>query len=149
MQSNNGLYKVNIFDPETEEWVRRREPCTLSNWRKDPFGAQLRSELESLPQVERAFPGTRAIAFGHLGDGNVHFNVRAPAGASGSTPTSATIRGGFVVTEPAAVLGGRAVLVTGPGLRCGTVLPVRALWPFDPAAPAKLRRALEHLGQAR
>ena len=28
----------------------------------------------------RAFPGTRVIAFGHLGDGNVHFNVRAPGG---------------------------------------------------------------------
>lgn len=27
--------------------------------------------------IER-FPGTRPIAFGHLGDGNVHFNVRAP-----------------------------------------------------------------------
>ncbi|MES2033820.1 MAG: HPr kinase/phosphorylase [Pseudomonadota bacterium] len=26
-------------------------------------------------------------------------------------------------------------------------LPVRPLWPFDPAAPAKLRRALEHLGR--
>jgi len=32
--------------------------------------------------VEGEFPGTRVIAFGHLGDGNVHFNVRAPAGAS-------------------------------------------------------------------
>jgi FAD/FMN-containing dehydrogenase len=31
--------------------------------------------------VEARFPGTRVIAFGHLGDGNVHFNVRAPEGA--------------------------------------------------------------------
>jgi hypothetical protein len=38
MQSNNGLYKVNIFDPETESWIKRREPCTRSNWREDPFG---------------------------------------------------------------------------------------------------------------
>jgi len=30
--------------------------------------------------VEARFPGTRVIAFGHLGDGNVHFNVRAPLG---------------------------------------------------------------------
>ena len=28
-------------------------------------------------EVERAFPGTIASAFGHLGDGNVHFHVRA------------------------------------------------------------------------
>jgi hypothetical protein len=38
MQSNNGLYKVNIFDPETEEWIERREPCTRSKWAADPFG---------------------------------------------------------------------------------------------------------------
>jgi FAD/FMN-containing dehydrogenase len=35
----------------------------------------------AVPAVEAAFPGTRAIAFGHLGDGNVHFHVLAPAGA--------------------------------------------------------------------
>jgi len=35
----------------------------------------------------------------------------------------------------------------GETLDClGIVLPVRPLWPFDPAGPAKLRRALEHLG---
>jgi FAD/FMN-containing dehydrogenase len=31
-------------------------------------------------EVEQAFPGVRVLAFGHLGDGNVHFNVRAPEG---------------------------------------------------------------------
>ena len=41
MQSNNGIYKVNIFDPNTEEWVPRSEPCTRSNWARDPFGTQL------------------------------------------------------------------------------------------------------------
>jgi FAD/FMN-containing dehydrogenase len=30
------------------------------------------------PKVEAAFPGTRVVAFGHLGDGNVHFHVKAP-----------------------------------------------------------------------
>ena len=32
---------------------------------------------EASAAVERAFPGTVASAFGHLGDGNVHFHVRA------------------------------------------------------------------------
>jgi hypothetical protein len=41
MQSNNGLYKVNIFDPDTETWVPRKEPCTRANWRRDPFGKEL------------------------------------------------------------------------------------------------------------
>ncbi len=33
--------------------------------------------------LESRFPGTKAVAFGHLGDGNVHFHMRAPAGATG------------------------------------------------------------------
>lgn len=32
------------------------------------------------PEMERRFEGTKAIAFGHLGDGNVHFHVLAPVG---------------------------------------------------------------------
>lgn len=38
--------------------------------------------LAASPALEAEFPGTRAIAFGHLGDGNVHFHVLAPAGAT-------------------------------------------------------------------
>jgi FAD/FMN-containing dehydrogenase len=33
--------------------------------------------VEAARAVEAAFPGTQASAFGHLGDGNVHFHVRA------------------------------------------------------------------------
>lgn len=32
--------------------------------------------------IEAAWPGTQAIAFGHLGDGNVHFHVISPAGSA-------------------------------------------------------------------
>ena len=35
----------------------------------------------AVPLVERRFTGTRALAFGHLGDGNVHFHVQAPKDA--------------------------------------------------------------------
>ena len=38
--------------------------------------------LESKQAVESAFPGTTASAFGHLGDGNLHFHVRAGSRAS-------------------------------------------------------------------
>ena len=39
----------------------------------------------AVPQVEAAFPGVRAVAFGHLGDGNVHFHVIAPPGTERGT----------------------------------------------------------------
>jgi FAD/FMN-containing dehydrogenase len=36
---------------------------------------------QAAPAIEREFPGTQALGFGHLGDGNIHFHVLAPAGA--------------------------------------------------------------------
>jgi FAD/FMN-containing dehydrogenase len=35
----------------------------------------------AVPAIEADWPGTEAVAFGHLGDGNVHFHVIAPPGA--------------------------------------------------------------------
>ena len=32
-------------------------------------------------QLEQAYPGVRLVNYGHLGDGNLHYNVQAPAGA--------------------------------------------------------------------
>jgi FAD/FMN-containing dehydrogenase len=34
------------------------------------------------PQLQAAFPGCRLVCFGHLGDGNLHFNVAPPAGVA-------------------------------------------------------------------
>lgn len=45
-----------------------------------PVAAMPDFMLAAAPEVEAAFPGARILAFGHLGDGNVHFNVRSPAG---------------------------------------------------------------------
>ena len=38
--------------------------------------------IEAAAAAEAAFPGTTASSFGHLGDGNVHFHVRAQKGTS-------------------------------------------------------------------
>jgi hypothetical protein len=56
MQSDNGLYKVNVFDPETETWVKRAEPCTLANWRRDPFGQQLFARDPNAPFYDNCDP---------------------------------------------------------------------------------------------
>lgn len=34
----------------------------------------------AVPLFETEFPGTTAVSFGHLGDGNIHFHILAPAG---------------------------------------------------------------------
>lgn len=46
-----------------------------------PVSAMPAFVVDAGREVESKFAGARVIAFGHLGDGNIHFNVRAPAGA--------------------------------------------------------------------
>jgi hypothetical protein len=36
MNSNNGLYRVTIFDPETETWKPRPEGCHRAAWAAAP-----------------------------------------------------------------------------------------------------------------
>jgi FAD/FMN-containing dehydrogenase len=45
-----------------------------------PVAAMPRFMIEAAAACDARFPGTRASGFGHLGDGNVHFHVRAPRG---------------------------------------------------------------------
>jgi len=45
-----------------------------------PVDAMPRFMLDASAACEARFPGARASGFGHLGDGNVHFHVRAPKG---------------------------------------------------------------------
>jgi FAD/FMN-containing dehydrogenase len=47
-----------------------------------PVPVMPRFMIEAAAALEAAFPGSHASGFGHLGDGNVHFHVRAPAGMS-------------------------------------------------------------------
>ncbi|WP_343519296.1 FAD-binding oxidoreductase [Sphingomonas sp.] len=46
-----------------------------------PVAAMPDFMIDGARAVEARFAGTSAGAFGHLGDGNVHFHVRAPAGS--------------------------------------------------------------------
>ena len=47
-----------------------------------PVDAMPRFLAEAAAAVEAAFPGTHASGFGHLGDGNIHFHVRAGSRAA-------------------------------------------------------------------
>ena len=62
--------------------AERTEGPTLAHDISVPVADMPRFMVEAAREVERAFPGTRASGFGHLGDGNVHFHVRAGKGAA-------------------------------------------------------------------
>jgi FAD/FMN-containing dehydrogenase len=47
--------------------------------------------LAAAAEIERAFPGVEASAFGHLGDGNVHFHVRTGATAADAAAVTAMV----------------------------------------------------------
>ena len=57
--------------------AERAEGQTLAHDISVPVGRMPSFILEAKNEVERRFPGTIASGFGHLGDGNIHFHVRA------------------------------------------------------------------------
>ncbi|GLK56469.1 FAD/FMN-containing dehydrogenase [Methylopila capsulata] len=50
-----------------------------------PLGSVAVFIEEATAAVEAHAPGARVVAFGHLGDGNIHFNVSQPVGADKAT----------------------------------------------------------------
>ena len=67
--------RESISEAERIDGLAAKHDISVAVSHMAAFMASARSE------VERRFAGARVLAFGHLGDGNVHFNVRAPEGA--------------------------------------------------------------------
>jgi FAD/FMN-containing dehydrogenase len=62
--------------------AERAEGQTLAHDISVPVADMPQFLVDAAREVERAFPGVVATGFGHLGDGNIHFHVRAAAHAS-------------------------------------------------------------------
>jgi len=62
--------------------AERIEGQTLAHDISVPVDAMPRFIVDAAAEVERAFPGVIASGFGHLGDGNIHFHVRAASHAA-------------------------------------------------------------------
>jgi FAD/FMN-containing dehydrogenase len=62
--------------------AERTEGQTLAHDISVAVAKMPRFIVEASEQVERAFPGVVASGFGHLGDGNIHFHVRAGSHAA-------------------------------------------------------------------
>jgi FAD/FMN-containing dehydrogenase len=62
--------------------AERSDGQTLAHDVSVPVADMPRFLTEAAHEVERAFPGVVASGFGHLGDGNIHFHVRAGSHAA-------------------------------------------------------------------
>ncbi len=78
---------------------------------------------EAMEAVEAAFPGARPIPFGHVGDGNVHFNVSQPVGADKAAFLARWDEMNAIVHAVAARHGGSIAAEHGVGILKAGLLP--------------------------
>jgi len=95
--------------------------------------------------VERAVPGVRPIAFGHVGDGNVHFNLTQPEGMDGQSFLARWGELSRIVHDIVADFGGSISAEHGLGrLKCHEILRYRS--PVEIELMRTLKRALDPHG---
>jgi len=111
-----------------------------------PVEAMPRFMIEAAAACEARFAGTHASGFGHLGDGNIHFHVRAPAGADPARwyAEDAPVISGFV-HDLVVAAGGTISAEHGIGQMKRAEL-ARLHPPGDLAAMRAIKRALDPLG---
>jgi FAD/FMN-containing dehydrogenase len=69
----------NIWSIRTElPWVQREEGASLKHDIALPLSRLPAFMVEASQAVLKYLPATRIIAFGHIGDGNVHYNLMQP-----------------------------------------------------------------------
>jgi len=61
--------------------VQSKEGASIKHDVSVPIGAVPQLIAEGVAAVERIIPGIRPCPFGHMGDGNIHFNLSQPVGA--------------------------------------------------------------------
>ncbi len=116
-------------------------------WKHDvatPVSQVARFIAEAEAAVLELSPGARVVAFGHVGDGNIHFDVLKPLG--GSDAEHEALRGAAAkkVHDIAYALGGTLSAEHGLGVM-KSIDALRYKDPVDIAAMRALRNALDPL----
>ncbi|HEY8356734.1 MAG TPA: FAD-binding oxidoreductase, partial [Ramlibacter sp.] len=65
--------------------VQSKEGASIKHDVSVPIAAVPQLIAQGVAAAERLSPGIRPVPFGHMGDGNVHFNFSQPAGVDGKT----------------------------------------------------------------
>ena len=107
-------------------------------WKHDvsvPVSAVPRFLGEAGAAVERIAPGARVVAFGHVGDGNIHYDVLRPDGGSDAAHDALRDAGARAVHDVVHALGGSISAEHG----LGAMKTAEALRYKDPAQVAAMR----------
>lgn len=75
------FWKIRETLPDAE----KKEGGSIKHDVSVPVQQMPRFMSEATADLEARYPGSRVLAFGHLGDGNVHFNLRPPLAADATT----------------------------------------------------------------
>ncbi|MGV8856188.1 MAG: FAD-binding oxidoreductase [Devosia sp.] len=65
--------------------VQSKEGASIKHDVSVPIAAVPQLIAQGIAAAERVCPGIRPVPFGHMGDGNIHFNFSQPAGADART----------------------------------------------------------------
>jgi len=117
-------------------------------WKHDvsvPVSLVARFIAEATAAVEAFAPGARVAAFGHVGDGNIHFDVVQPVGGDPAEHLARRDEGARIVHDIAHKLGGSISAEHG----LGTMKTAEALRYKDPATVAALRAVRQALDPQR
>jgi FAD/FMN-containing dehydrogenase len=125
--------------------VQSREGASIKHDVSVPIAAVPRLIAEGSAAVERVIEGARPCPFGHMGDGNIHFNFSQPAGADPKAFMAREKDANEAIYEIVLKLGGSVSAEHGIGqLKTGLLHRVK-----DPVALAMMRsikRALDPNG---
>ena len=69
---------------EEHSEAQKREGASVKNDVSVPVSKVPDFIRQATEACERLIPGIRAVPFGHMGDGNIHFNLEQPEGADGA-----------------------------------------------------------------
>ena len=107
-------------------------------WKHDvavPVSAVPRFLEQATAAALAVAPGSRVVAFGHVGDGNIHYDVLRPEGGGDDAHDALRDRGAAAVHDVVHALGGSISAEHG----LGTMKSVEALRYKDPAQVAAMR----------
>ncbi len=122
--------------------AQRREGLNIKHDISLPVSAIARFLQDAEKALRAALPGVRFVVFGHLGDGNLHYNLSAPEGGDAKSFLANTPVANRIVHDLVAGFGGSISAEHGIGQLKRDEL-VRYKTPLEIALMQKLKRALD------